>query len=760
MLRLMGNPMSENLGWVGTSPPRRDLRDKVTGRAEYAADISFDNMLYAKVLRSPHPHARILLVDTLEACMLPGVKAIVTPFDIPDGRVAPDVSILDQKVRFVGDEVAVVAADNPFTAELALKLIKVSYDVLSFSSTTDEALSDSAEPIHEDGNLINNEPLVEQRGNIKEGFAEADLIVEESFTTPAHSPAPLEPRTALAKWDGSKLTVWKSSRGIHADKTALSQALGLPAESVRVIGPHMGAGYGGKDETRTAALASILSMRTQAPVRLELSREEEFVAGRRRHSTQTTLRMGLKKDGEITAIHAKTVMDTGAYLSSGPGVVRRAGQGALYLYRCPNVRYEGYLVYTNSPTAGSYRALGAPQGHYALECVADLAAESLGIDSLEFRRKNHVTIEGQPGERITPVNQIVDTQPSEGGIPFSSNGLSECLELGADRIGWGQPVERIDKSASRSIKRGRGMSMFIYRGGPGGKSHASIALTKDSSYSLSTGVMDVGEGSATVLSQIASQVLSIPYDAIDLVMGDTDITPEASITAGSSVTFSSGLAVKNAAEMLRDKILYQASLFLGEPQHVLSLQGSEVTSDSGALLSISDLVEHSGPISAEATIVPGSPDYVINSFGAHFVEVEVDVETGKVNISRYVAAHDAGTVINPKMAENQVRGGVSQMMGFTFLEDMETDPGTGIVVNGNFLDHKSPTILDFPDIDVIFADIIDPIGPFGAKSLGEPPCIGPAPTIANAIYDAVGIRITDLPITPHKLLAAIKSHKA
>ena len=301
--------------------------------------------------------------------------------------------------------------------------------------------------------------------------------------------------------------------------------------------------------------------------------------------------------------------------------------------------------------------------------------------------------------------------------------------------------------------------MFLYRGGPGGKAHASITLTEDSSYSLATGVMDVGEGSATVLSQIASQVLSTSYDSIDLVMGDTDITPEASITAGSSVTFSSGLAVKRAAEILRDKILNQAAQFLGDSQHALRLRGSGVTSDSGAFISICDLVEHSGAINAEATIVPGSSDYVINSFGAHFVEVEVDVETGRVNISRYVAAHDAGTIINPKMAENQVRGGVSQMMGFTFLEDMETDPNTGIVVNSNFLDHKSPTILDFPDIDVIFADINDPIGPFGAKSLGEPPCIGPAPTITNAIYDAVGVRITDLPITPHRLLAAIKNRK-
>ena len=298
--------------------------------------------------------------------------------------------------------------------------------------------------------------------------------------------------------------------------------------------------------------------------------------------------------------------------------------------------------------------MGAPQGHFALESVADLAAKSLGLDPLHFRKKNQVTIEGQPGERTTPVNEIVDTQPSEGGIPFSSNGLSECLTLGAEKIGWDQPVNGIGESISKSIKRGRGMSMFLYRGGPGGKSHAAVALTEDASYSLFTGVMDVGEGSATVLSQIASQVLSIPYDENELVMGDTDITPEASITAGSSVTFSSGLAVKDAAEVLRNKILNQASQLLAEPQGVLNLHGSKVISESGKSLSLSDLVEHSGAISAKASVVPGSSDYVINSFGAHFVEVEVDVETGRVNISRYVAAHDAGTIINPKMAENQV----------------------------------------------------------------------------------------------------------
>ncbi len=740
---------------VSQSAPRRDLPEKLTGQAKYTSDIKLPGMLYGKILRSPHPHARILSVDASRAAALEGVHAVLTPFDAPQGRIAPDVPILDTEVRFVGDEAAAVAAEDEDIALDALELIDVRYEPLPFVTDAKEALRPGAPAARSGGNLVSGKPLMLTRGNVEEGFAQADRIFEDTFTTPSHSGAALEPRAALASWDGDRLTVWKSSRGVHADRISLSSALGVPREKVRVIGPAMGAGYGNKDETRLAAIAAILAQRAKRPVKIELTREEEFVAGRHRHGTETTVRVGVKRDGTITAIHATTIMDTGAYLSSGPGVIRRAGQGALYLYRCANVRYDGYLTFTNTPSAGSYRALGAPQGHFSLESLMDRIAGALGIDPLEFRLKNHVGPEGQPGERVTPLSEIVDTQPVEGGIPFSSNGLRECLTRGAEAFDWSEKQGRPKDSGPR--KRGVGMSMFIYRGGPGGRSMARMRLEADGAVRLSAGLMDVGEGSLTVITQIAAEELGMPYEQVQTTFGDSETTPEAPITAGSTVTFSGGLAAKEAASQLRAKILDAAA--------ALDANADDVDIHDGVVFvkhaperqaTLAEVARHVGePLEVEAAVTPGSRDYIVNSFGAHFAEVEVDTDTGQVRVLSYVAAHDSGRILNPALAINQVEGGVSQMLGFTLSEEMLTDHRNGATLNASFLEHKSPTALDYPQMQVIFADVVDPVGPFGAKALGEPPSIGVGPAVANAIYDAVGIRIKDLPITPDKVLNAL-----
>ena len=735
-------------GVIGRSVLRRDLPPKLTGDAAYAADVRLPGMLIGKILRSPHAHANVVSIDVPR---MEGVHAAVTPFDVPDGRIAPDVPILDTVVRFVGDEVAAVAADDEFIAEQALRLIEVEYAPLPFVTDARAALEPGAPAVHPGGNLVGGEPIVLSRGSVEEGFAEADVVIEDTFSTPSHSGAALEPRAAVAAWDGDQLTVWKSSRGVHADRLLLSLSLGVPRDSVRVIGQNMGAGYGNKDETRLSVLAAILARRAGRPVKIEATREEEFIAGRHRHATVTTVRMGVKRDGTVTAVHATTIMDTGAYLSSGPGVVRRAGQGALYLYRCPNVRYDGYLAYTNTPAGGSYRALGAPQGHFALEVISDRAARAVGLDPVEFRLKNHVGPEGQPGERVTPRTEIIDTQPLEGGIPFSSNGLRECIERGAAEFGW-------DTTATTSdgpLRRGKGMAIFIYRGGAGGRSTARMRLEADGALRLVSGVVDVGEGSVTVLTQIAAESLGVGYDRVGGDFGDTDGTPESPITAGSTVTFSAGLAVKQAASDLRDRIVAAAAEVLGCPDTELELGDDGVSGASGSRITFAELASVTGPIEVEATVSPGSTDYIVNSFGAHFAEVEVDTDTGQVRVLRYVAAHDSGRILNPRLATNQVEGGVSQMLGFTLSEQMIIDIQNGATLNASFLEHKSPTILEYPDIRVVFADIVDPIGPYGAKSLGEPPSIGVAPAVVNAIRDAAGIDLTDLPATPDRVLNAL-----
>ena len=741
---------------IGKSEPRRDLPEKLTGEAKYTADVQLPGMLFGKILRSPHPHARILSINVDAARSLPGVRAVVTPFDAPKGQVAPDMPILDTEARYVGDEVAAVAADDEDLAEAALSLIEVKYEQLPFVTDAVEAIKPDAPQTRPGGNLVGGKPLTLTRGNVEEGFAQADRIFEETYSTPAHAGAALEPRAAVASWDGDNLTVWKSTRGVHADQLALSLALDVPRGNIRVMGQNMGAGYGTKDETRLGAITAVLAQRAGRPVKIELTRQEEFVAGRHRHGTTTTVRMGVKNDGTVTAVHATTIMDTGAYLSSGPGVIRRAGQGALYLYRCANVQYDGYLTYTNTPSGGSYRALGAPQGHFALESLADTISEDLGIAPLEFRLKNHVGLEGQPGERVTPANEVLDTQPVEGGVPFSSNGLRECLQIGSEAIDWGQPSEQPE---SGNLRRGKGMGMFIYRGGAGGRSIARMRLESDGSLRLLTGLMDVGEGSLTVMPQIAAEELGVGYGQVLVTFGDSETTPEAPLTAGSTATFSTGTATKEAARQLKARIIeVVAPLLDTEPSNLqITDDGVEHIQYPERSVSFAQIAESVGEIEIEAAISPGSRDHVINSFGAHFAEVEVDTDTGQVRVLRYIAAHDSGRILNPKLAINQVEGGVSQMLGFTLSEQMLTDPRNGVTLNASFLEHKSPSLQDFPEMQVLFADVVDPIGPFGAKALGEPPSIGVAPAVANAIYNAIGVRIRDLPLTPDRVLNEIEA---
>ena len=513
------------LNVAGTSVVRRDLEAKLTGEARYTADLKLPGMLHGAILRSPYPHADILSVDASEALRLPGVRAVMTPFDTPAGRLAPDLAILDTRVRFVGDEVAAVAADDPNTARAALALIRVEYSVLPHYNSPEAALAADAAAIHPNGNLALGAVMSLERGSVSEGFAAADVVLGDEFEIPTHSATPLEPRAALASWgyDDADLTVWKTTRGVHVDRDALAGALGLPAHRIRVVGPHLGAGYGNKDETRLSAIAAVLSQRASRPVRVEFSREEEFIAGRVRHAAKIRIRAGFRADGSITAIEASALLDTGAYLASGAGVARRTGQGILYLYHCANVKYEAHLAYTNRPTAGSYRALGAPQGHFALESLMDRAAEHFGMDPLDFRLMNHVRPEGQPGQRVTPPDQVVDSQPLEGGIPFSSNGLRQCLELGAETFGWRD--YRPEQPADPALKRGRGMSIMIYRGGPGSPSAAEVRVERSGAIKLVTGLMDVGEGASTVLPQIAAEVLGAEYEQVEAAFADSRGTP-------------------------------------------------------------------------------------------------------------------------------------------------------------------------------------------------------------------------------------------
>jgi xanthine dehydrogenase molybdenum-binding subunit len=447
------------------------------------------------------------------------------------------------------------------------------------------------------------------------------------------------------------------------------------------------------------------------------------------------LKVGIQPDGTPTAIALHATMNAGAFVASGMNVTRRVGQGALYLYTCPHARFEGMTVYTNRPAGGSFRGLGAPLGHFALEVLMDQIAAALGADPLDYRLQHHVTSAGQPGQRRTPPDELLPDEPVEGGVPFSSNGLRECLLAGAERIGWRQRRQP-NGTAAGMVRRGLGMAMGIYKGGIGREGEAEVRITPDGRVEVAVGSVDVGQGSTTILAQIAAEALGVPIDRIHVVMADTDRTPPAHITAGSSTTITTGSAVKLAAEDAKRQLL---ALVDGLPQAF----------DPGVTPARRD------DIVGTARVTSGSNAYLTNAFAAHFAEVEVDMRNGRIRVLRYVAAHDSGRIVHPRLAENQVSGGVLQFLGIALREELYLDRHRGVTLNANFLEHKSTSIVDFPPIEVIFPAGPDPVGPYGAKALGEPPVVPVLAAVANAVANATGVWLRHIPFTPQRVLQAI-----
>ncbi len=749
--------MSTELAVVGTSIPRLGLVAKVQGKARYTADLKRPGMLYGRILRSPHAHARIVHIDVAEVVRLAGVHAVLTYRDVPQVRLDADLLPLDAIVRFVGDEVAVVAAESEGLAEDALRLIRVEYEVLPAVFDAEEALRPDAPTVHPQGNLVGGKALVVERGSVAQSFPEADRVFEGTFRTQIHAPVGMETRAALAEWQGEFLTVWKTSRAVHAnDRQTLARVLGMPLAQVRVVCTNMGGGFGNKDESRLAVLVALVARQAGRPVRLEYSRAEEFVAGRNRQSSHTHLRLGVRQDGTPTAIAMRSIMNAGAHVASGMQVTRRTGQGAMYLYTCPNARFEGLTVYTNRPAGGSFRGLGAPLGHFALEVLIDQAAAALGIDPLDYRLQCHVTDAGQPGQRTTAVDQLLPDEPVEGGVPFSSNGLRECILAGAARIGWRQRHQP-NGTATGTLRRGLGMALGIYKGGIGREAEAEVRITPAGRVEVHIGNVDVGQGSTTILAQMAAEALEVPVDLVDMVMADTALTPPAHITAGSSTTITSGMAVKLAAEDAKRHLVERAMTLLQVP--AVRLEEGQLVSVEGASrrLDLAAAVAGlPGDIVGTAQVTSGSTTHLVNAFAAHFAEVEVDMQSGRIRVLRYVAAHDSGRIMHPLMAENQVSGGVLQFLAIALREELYVDPRSGVTLNPSLLEHKCTSIVDFPPIEVLFPAPPDPVGPYGAKALGEPPVVPVLAVIANAVANATGVWLYEAPFTPRRVLQAIR----
>jgi xanthine dehydrogenase molybdenum-binding subunit len=471
--------------------------------------------------------------------------------------------------------------------------------------------------------------------------------------------------------------------------------------------------------------------------------------------------MGLKRGGSLTFIDAISALNTGPY-APGFGVASRLGHGLTYLYSCPHARFVGKVAFTNSPVAGSYRGLGAPQAHFALESLADETAEKLQMDPLEFRLRNHVRLEGQPGARTTPLEDLVPAQPIEGGVPFSSNLLAECLREGARRIGWTPRPQGPRKIPSGGKYRGMGLAACIYKTGQS-QSSAVVKLREDGSAELLMSIAEIGQGAWTILRQIVAEALQMDFEKVQATFADTATTPFAHSTSGSTTTFTSGLAALRAAEDAKRQILEAASRLLESDPARLELRAGMVSMVETPEIRVPlghVIRRHQDQIViGAAKLRAGSTTHIINSFAAHFAEVEVDPETGCVRVLRYVAVHDSGRIIHPEAARGQIVGGVVQGLGYALMEEIPIDPESGAPQTLNLDSFKIPNFLDIPPIDAVLLEQPDPVGPYGAKALGEPPLVPVAAAIANAVYDAVGARIRELPISAEKVRRAIQQQR-
>ena len=761
---------------VGTSPWRVDGIGLVTGTAKFTDDIFLKNMLHAKILGSPHAHARIVDIDTTEAEKLPGVAIVLTYKNVPrvahttagQGYPEPspyDAFMFDTKVRFVGDRVACVAADTAEIAEQALKLINVKYEVLPAVFDVREAVKDGAPIIHDepdaDGihdrkhNIAAHYDV--EIGNLAEGLKQADFVVEEEFETQYAQHCPLEPHICIGYLDDNHRIVLRTATQVpwHA-RRIVAQCLQIPVNQIRVIKPRIGGGFGAKQEVLLEDLCALITVRTRRPVKIELTRREEFMASRTRDPSIVKMAIGVKKDGTFTAIDQRVTSWTGGYGTHSLTLLTNVGSKTLPFYRCKNVHFWGDSVYTNTPVTGAYRGYGATQGAFAIEQMLDIIAEKLGIDPLALRKKNHI----QKGE-TNPVFAALGEGKEGHDNPIASCGLDECIDRAAEAIGWTKKHRLYQKrDPNARVKRGIGMACLMQGSGIAGIDMASarIKMNEDGSFNLLMGATDLGTGSDTVLAQIAAQTLGVTSDKIQTYSSDTDMTPFDKGAYASSTTYVSGGAVKKAAEACRDVILKVAAEMLKEDVTDLACENAHVVSrKTGKKAPFPNIIQRSlygqnqVQIQGEASHI----SYVSPPpFAAHFAEVEVDTETGKVRVIDYVAAVDCGVAVNPKLAEGQVEGAVMNGMSYALSEDMIFDDH-GRMLNPSFFDYKIFTTADAPPIKTILVETYEPSGPFGAKSIAEIGINGPLPAVANAIYDACGVRMKKAPFTPERVLAAL-----
>jgi putative selenate reductase molybdopterin-binding subunit len=772
---------------VGHSVEKIDALGMSCGLEKYVGDQDLSGALVGYIVPSPYAHARIKKIDATKARALPGVHAVLTWQDLPrnihttagQGYVEPspyDSYVLDSKVRFVGDRVALIAADSREIAEQAGRLLEIEWDALEPVLDADRAMAEGAPVIHDEPEAHMPIPVTYEpkknvaaaasmgAGDMKAVLERSALVMDETYSTHYVQHCPMEPHVCLGYLDAhDRITLVSSTQVPFHARRITAQALGLPVRKVRVIKPRVGGAFGSKQEVLLEQACAALVMATRRKVLMQLTRAEEFLS-RTRHPIKTRLQAGFNLDGTINGVRMEVLSNTGAYGSHALTVMCNCGSKVLPLYRMKTVAFDAKAVYTNLPVAGAYRGYGATQAAFAMEALMDEVAARLKIDPIELRRRNHI----KPGEGSPVFAALGEGKP---GVEqrIGSCGLAECLEHGAREIGW---AEKRGKPGDGPIKRGLGMCALMQGSSIPEVDMASVSIkmNEDGSFVLAAGATDIGTGSDTVLAQTAAEVLGVEVEEIVVHSSDTDLTPFDVGAYASSTTYLSGQAARKAAldvaqqirevaadmfnEVMKIEPRPDPSKLVLEDKKVFAPGGQSVTFGQIGMRSLYERDQHQIAAYGSAISHKSPPP-----FSAHFVEVEVDTETGKVTVKKYVAAIDCGTAINPKLAEGQVEGAVVNGMSYALTEEYLLDE-KGRMRNPNFADYKIFSAADLPVIKTILVPTYEETGPFGAKSVSEICINGAAPAISNAIYDAVGVRLRRLPMTPERVLAAIKAKKA
>ncbi|SHH18890.1 xanthine dehydrogenase subunit XdhA [Clostridium grantii] len=755
---------------IGKSIKRVDAFDKVTGRAQYTDDFQINNSLVAKIMHSTIANGRVKSIDISEAVKLKGVIKIITCFDVPDIKFPTaghpysldpshadiaDRKLLNERVRYYGDDIAAVVAKDSVSAERAIKLIKVEYEEYKPLTSVEAALNESETPIHEEypDNILAHTSY--EIGDYEKAIQEENLIFfQGEYETSPVKHCHIENPISYAYAEGSRITVVSSTQIPHIARRVIGQALGIEWGKVKVIKPYIGGGFGNKQDVLYEPLNAYLSLAVGGRcVKLDISREEDFVSTRVRTAMKFKIETYVRPNGRFVARKLVLYGNKGAYASHGHSMVSKAGHAFKQTYNDEvATKADMYSVFTNLPASGAMRGYGIPQFAFAIESHIEDIAKELKIDSIEIRKINSMKL------------GFVDNQ-----IKCNSNGLEECIEKGKKYVDWDNKIKEY-KNQTGPVRKGVGMSIFSYATGvyPISLETAAcrIVLNQDGSVQVQMGATEIGQGADTVFAQMVSEILDIPVEDVHMISTqDTDITPFDTGAYASRQSYVSGMAAKKAAIEVKEKILEHSNFMLKLPVGNLELKDKNIINkETGEILaSLKEVATHalynketSVHITADVTNQCKSNTF---SFGVCFVEVEVDIPIGKININKVINVHDCGKVLNPQMAAAQVHGGMSMSLGFGLSEQLLFDEKTGKPLNNNLLDYKLPSIMDTPHLEAQFVETFDVSGPFGNKALGEPPAIPVAPAIRNAVLNATGVKFNVTPITPQRLIEKFKEKK-